>query len=117
MVADLLHPLNIFILGLGGGFLIPLLNRLGRAVGDRHLADDLDRGTRLEVFARTADRQVVMPVAVEVAHGERLAQLQGMRAGSPREAYEGALAIARERLTLRDWRKLEGALAEVPVAA
>lgn len=30
MVADLLHPLNIFILGLGGGFLIPLLNRLGR---------------------------------------------------------------------------------------
>jgi formate hydrogenlyase subunit 3/multisubunit Na+/H+ antiporter MnhD subunit len=31
MVAGLLHPLNIFILGLGGGFLIPLLNRLGRA--------------------------------------------------------------------------------------
>jgi formate hydrogenlyase subunit 3/multisubunit Na+/H+ antiporter MnhD subunit len=31
MVADLLHPLNIFIIGLGGGFLIPLLNRLGRA--------------------------------------------------------------------------------------
>ena len=31
MVASLLHPLNIFILGLGGGFLIPLLNRLGKA--------------------------------------------------------------------------------------
>jgi formate hydrogenlyase subunit 3/multisubunit Na+/H+ antiporter MnhD subunit len=30
MVASLLHPLNIFILGLGGGFLIPLLNRPGR---------------------------------------------------------------------------------------
>jgi formate hydrogenlyase subunit 3/multisubunit Na+/H+ antiporter MnhD subunit len=29
MVTSLLHPLNIFILGLGGGFLIPLLNRLG----------------------------------------------------------------------------------------
>jgi formate hydrogenlyase subunit 3/multisubunit Na+/H+ antiporter MnhD subunit len=31
MVASLLHPLNIFILGLGGGFLIPLINRLGGA--------------------------------------------------------------------------------------
>ena len=30
MVGNLLHPLNIFILGLGGGFLIPLLNRLGK---------------------------------------------------------------------------------------
>ena len=30
MVASLLHPLNIFIVGLGGGFLIPLLNRLGQ---------------------------------------------------------------------------------------
>jgi formate hydrogenlyase subunit 3/multisubunit Na+/H+ antiporter MnhD subunit len=31
MVASLFHPLNIFILGLGGGFLIPLLSRLGKA--------------------------------------------------------------------------------------
>src|SRR5262245_40743629 len=30
MVANLFHPLNIFILGLGGGFLFPLLNRLGK---------------------------------------------------------------------------------------
>jgi formate hydrogenlyase subunit 3/multisubunit Na+/H+ antiporter MnhD subunit len=30
MVGSLLHPLNIFIFGLGGGFLIPLLNRLGK---------------------------------------------------------------------------------------
>ena len=30
MVGSLLHPLNIFILGLGGGFLIPLLYRLGK---------------------------------------------------------------------------------------
>ena len=30
MVADLLHPLGIFIIGLGGGFLIPLLYRLGQ---------------------------------------------------------------------------------------
>ncbi len=29
MVAAILHPLNIYILGLGIGFLIPLLNRLG----------------------------------------------------------------------------------------
>ena len=29
MVAAVLHPLNTFILGLGIGFLIPLLNRLG----------------------------------------------------------------------------------------
>jgi len=30
MVASLFHPLNIFILGLGGGFIIPLLSRLGK---------------------------------------------------------------------------------------
>ena len=30
MVASLLHPLNIFILGLGAGFLIPLFDRLGK---------------------------------------------------------------------------------------
>ena len=30
MVATLFHPLNIFILGLGGGFLIPLLDRFGK---------------------------------------------------------------------------------------
>ncbi|HML90763.1 proton-conducting transporter membrane subunit [Methyloceanibacter sp.] len=30
MVGSLLHPLNIFIVGLGTGFLIPLLNRLGK---------------------------------------------------------------------------------------
>ena len=35
MVASLLHPLNIFIVGLGGGFLIPLLNRLGQSMGCR----------------------------------------------------------------------------------
>jgi len=31
MVTSLLHPLNIFIVGLGGGFLIPLLYRLGKS--------------------------------------------------------------------------------------
>ncbi|SDR50467.1 Formate hydrogenlyase subunit 3/Multisubunit Na+/H+ antiporter, MnhD subunit [Paraburkholderia fungorum] len=30
MVAGLFHPLNIFILGLGGGFVMPLLYRLGK---------------------------------------------------------------------------------------
>jgi formate hydrogenlyase subunit 3/multisubunit Na+/H+ antiporter MnhD subunit len=30
MVASLLHPLNIFIVGLGGGFLLPLLSCFGR---------------------------------------------------------------------------------------
>ena len=30
MVESLFHPLNIFLLGLGGGFLIPLLYRLGK---------------------------------------------------------------------------------------
>ena len=29
MVSGLLHPLNIFILGLGAGFLLPLFYRLG----------------------------------------------------------------------------------------
>ena len=31
MVESLLHPLNIFIVGLGGGFLIPLFSRLGKS--------------------------------------------------------------------------------------
>jgi formate hydrogenlyase subunit 3/multisubunit Na+/H+ antiporter MnhD subunit len=31
MVASLFHPLNIFLLGLGGGFAIPLLVRVGAA--------------------------------------------------------------------------------------
>jgi formate hydrogenlyase subunit 3/multisubunit Na+/H+ antiporter MnhD subunit len=31
MVENLLHPLNIFIVGLGGGFLIPLFYRLGNS--------------------------------------------------------------------------------------
>ena len=31
MVESLLHPLNIFLFGLGGGFVIPLLYRLGKA--------------------------------------------------------------------------------------
>jgi formate hydrogenlyase subunit 3/multisubunit Na+/H+ antiporter MnhD subunit len=31
MVAGLLHPLNIFIVGLGAGFLIPLFDRLGKS--------------------------------------------------------------------------------------
>ena len=31
MVADVLNPLNIFIVGLGGGFLIPLFYRLGKS--------------------------------------------------------------------------------------
>ena len=31
MVASLFHPLNIFLFGLGGGFVIPLLYRLGKA--------------------------------------------------------------------------------------
>src|SRR5262249_2811843 len=30
MVESLLHPLNIFIVGLGGGFMIPLFYRLGK---------------------------------------------------------------------------------------
>jgi formate hydrogenlyase subunit 3/multisubunit Na+/H+ antiporter MnhD subunit len=31
MVDSLLHPLNIFIVGLGGGFLIPLFSRVGKS--------------------------------------------------------------------------------------
>ena len=33
MVDSLLHPLNIFIVGLGGGFLIPMFYRLGKSWG------------------------------------------------------------------------------------
>ena len=51
------------------------------------------------------------------SHGQRLEMLLGMRAGAPREAYEGALAIARERLSARDWEKLSRALAPAAMAA
>jgi hypothetical protein len=49
-------------------------------------------------------------------HGERVAQFAGMRAGAPREAFEGALALARAHLAPRDWDKLARAL-DVPLAA
>lgn len=45
-----------------------------------------------------------------VSHPERAAMLQEMRAGAPAEAFAGALAIACERLTHRDWAKLTRAL-------
>ena len=38
MVDALVHPINIFLLGLGGGFLIPLLYKIGKplpAIGGR----------------------------------------------------------------------------------
>ena len=62
MVASLLHPLNIFILGLGGGFLIPLLEpaRQGWVVGRFLLAlvgDDADlRRRAASILARRASR-------------------------------------------------------------
>ncbi len=51
------------------------------------------------------------------SHGERVAQLGGMRESAPREAYEGALALARSNLTARDWDKLARALGALPAAA
>jgi len=43
-------------------------------------------------------------------HGDRVAMLSGMREGAPREAFEGALAIARDRLPAGDWTRLAVAL-------
>jgi hypothetical protein len=45
-----------------------------------------------------------------VSHPERLGMLEGMRASAPPEVFEGVLAIARERLSRRDYGKLAGAL-------
>ena len=42
---------------------------------------------------------------------ERAQMLGGMRAGAPREAFEGVLALVRPLLGGRDWRKLADALA------
>ena len=63
MVSSAFHPLNIFIVGLGGAFLIPLVNRFGRrwlsaVVCARACCHDADLG-RLPVAAcagRGADR-------------------------------------------------------------
>jgi len=45
-----------------------------------------------------------------VSHPERLGMLEGMRASAPPEVFEGVLAIARDRLSRRDYGKLAGAL-------
>jgi len=45
-----------------------------------------------------------------VSHPERLGMLEGMRASAPPPVFEGVLAIARERLSQRDYAKLAGAL-------
>lgn len=43
-------------------------------------------------------------------HPERVGMLSGMRENAPPGAFAGALEIARERLTLRDWQRLAEAL-------
>jgi hypothetical protein len=43
-------------------------------------------------------------------HGERVGMLAAMQAGAPRAAFEGALALARERLTPADFEALRAAL-------
>lgn len=53
-----------------------------------------------------------------VSHGERVAMLGGMRANAPAPVYEGALAVLRSQLSVKDWAKLEAALAApAPLAA
>ena len=50
-----------------------------------------------------------------VSHPERLGMLGEMRASAPAPAFDGALALARERLSPRDFAKLARGLA-IPVA-
>jgi len=45
-----------------------------------------------------------------VSHPERLGMLSEMRASAPAEAFDGVLAIARERLAPRDYAKLAAGL-------
>lgn len=45
-----------------------------------------------------------------INHAERVALLTGVRRGAPREIFEGALAIAKSYLGVRDWDKLTRAL-------
>lgn len=44
-------------------------------------------------------------------HHERVGMLGGMRQGMPAEVFAGVLAMTRTRLSQRDWRKLQQALA------
>jgi hypothetical protein len=46
-----------------------------------------------------------------LSHAERVAMLNDMAQGAPRDVFEAVLGIARARLSARDWAKLEGALA------
>lgn len=80
MVAALLHPLNIFLIGLGGGFLIPLFYRLGKGwltagfllalvglnvVAAANLAGILMGGPDVEVFTAGA----LPPVSISLRFG------------------------------------------------
>jgi hemerythrin-like domain-containing protein len=51
-----------------------------------------------------------------IDHPARVALLEGVRQGAPREVFEGVLAIAQARLGRRDWQKLTAALQLVQAA-
>ncbi len=57
--------------------------------------------------ARHAFHRCMLPA---MHHGERVEMLGAMRAGAPAAAFEGALAIARERLSPQDFGALRAAL-------
>ncbi|MGA8260688.1 MAG: hemerythrin domain-containing protein [Arenicellales bacterium] len=51
-----------------------------------------------------------------IQHGQRMAMLEGMRVTAPPQAFQGALAVAREHLSKADWAKLAQGL-DIPVQA
>jgi hypothetical protein len=52
-----------------------------------------------------------------IAPAERAHLLSKIRQTAPAQVFEGVLAIARARLTERDWHKLQIAIGSMPKAA
>lgn len=52
-----------------------------------------------------------------ITPASRVAMLRGMRAGAPAPVFDGVVAIARQRLPARDWRKLASQLELAPAPA
>ena len=105
MVEGLLHPLNIFIVGLGGAFLIPLLYRLGGNVVAAALTIALAAMTVISGAALVALVQGAAPIEI-LTGGAKPPIAINLRLGLPEAVFAfsvnlvalfGAAYIAREK--------------------
>ena len=116
MVANLLHPLNIFIVGLGAGFLIPLFDRLGKSWVTAVFVLALATMTLISGYAVLLLLQGAVPIEI-LTGGANPPYAINLRMGLAESIFAfcvnlvsllGATYIARERygvlLLSRSWR-------------